>query len=323
LFEEMVEILKPFEEITRHVCGAKYPTMNLLKKVNPLDLIYGPLSDFEKIADSDTSVSSDDEADISSAGKELDNSDIVRYLPSANCDGLLERMRLPRKLKLLSFATSIERRNIENQICKELLLLKPNRNNSDTERTQTTIEEDCDSLSTKLWGPHSTPVLQTAAEDELTNVVFKISKETGAGTQLADIQDFIKFKAECLKLAAKNGWLQLKPPTHPLFSHTKTSKKLYFSSSQVLQLLLQVLSLQSQAQLLPTLLSSLQALLSSFSVALLSLSQQAPLVLLLQAPYVLLLQNNWAYRSSQISVKNLARLPDNALKLCGVDTISV
>ncbi|CAG8680217.1 24950_t:CDS:2, partial [Dentiscutata erythropus] len=138
LLEEIVEILKPFEKITRHVCGAKYPTMNL---------VYPPLSDSEEIADSDTSVSSDDKADIPSAGsrkqwqyahayrsvyhrehgynrvkkykkkcvnriEELDDSDIIRYLPSTNCDGLLERI--------------------------------------DTERTQTTIEEDCDSLSAEL-----------------------------------------------------------------------------------------------------------------------------------------------------------------------------
>ncbi|CAG8721705.1 9890_t:CDS:2, partial [Racocetra fulgida] len=36
------------------------------------------------------------------------------------------------------------------------------------------------------------------------SIAFKMQRETGAGTQLADAQDFIKFKAECLKLAAKN-----------------------------------------------------------------------------------------------------------------------
>ncbi|CAG8712689.1 9234_t:CDS:2, partial [Scutellospora calospora] len=30
LLEEMVEVLKPFEEITRHICGTKYPMMNLV-----------------------------------------------------------------------------------------------------------------------------------------------------------------------------------------------------------------------------------------------------------------------------------------------------
>ncbi|CAG8797002.1 12416_t:CDS:1, partial [Racocetra fulgida] len=35
------------------------------------------------------------------------------------------------------------------------------------------------------------------------NVAFKVPKETGAGTQLSDGQDFIKFKTKCLKLAAK------------------------------------------------------------------------------------------------------------------------
>ncbi|CAG8606577.1 6738_t:CDS:2 [Dentiscutata erythropus] len=172
----MVKILKPFEEITRHVCSAKYPTINfvypyvrmLKNKYAPiaekdksieswLDLIYRPSSDFEEIANSDTSVSSDDEADIPSAGskkqwqythahqKEVDDSDVVRYLPSAN---------------FTFICSPTERRNIENQIREELLVLEPNRSNSNTERTQTTIEKDYDSLSAKLWGPHLIPVLQ-------------------------------------------------------------------------------------------------------------------------------------------------------------------
>ncbi|CAG8793764.1 23175_t:CDS:2, partial [Dentiscutata erythropus] len=36
------------------------------------------------------------------------------------------------------------------------------------------------------------------------SVAFKVPRETGAETQLAVTQDFTKFKAECLKLAAKN-----------------------------------------------------------------------------------------------------------------------
>ncbi|CAG8567847.1 10748_t:CDS:2, partial [Scutellospora calospora] len=36
------------------------------------------------------------------------------------------------------------------------------------------------------------------------SIAFKTQKETGVGTQLADTQDFIKFKAECLKVATKS-----------------------------------------------------------------------------------------------------------------------
>ncbi|CAG8553353.1 10814_t:CDS:2 [Racocetra fulgida] len=36
-------------------------------------------------------------------------------------------------------------------------------------------------------------------------VIFKKQREAVAGTQLADVQDFIKFKSECTKLAAKNN----------------------------------------------------------------------------------------------------------------------
>ncbi|CAG8528409.1 4495_t:CDS:2, partial [Cetraspora pellucida] len=35
-------------------------------------------------------------------------------------------------------------------------------------------------------------------------IIFKTLRETGVGTQLANTQDFLKFKANCLKLATKN-----------------------------------------------------------------------------------------------------------------------
>ncbi|CAG8440678.1 700_t:CDS:2 [Scutellospora calospora] len=86
--KEIVEVLKPVEEITRHICDAKYPTMNLVypyirilkNKYTPvaekgklveswLDLIYkSSLESSDQIVDSDTSISNDDEADILSAG---------------------------------------------------------------------------------------------------------------------------------------------------------------------------------------------------------------------------------------------------------------
>ncbi|CAG8799366.1 20762_t:CDS:2, partial [Dentiscutata erythropus] len=221
--KEMVEVLKPFEEVTRHICGAKYPTMNLIysyirmlkNKYAPvaekgesveswLDFIYRSLSeDSDQIADSDTSVSSDDKADIPSAGnrKQWQYAHVrrsvyrqnsgLRYLPSTNCNGLLKRMHTaiylslnelwevsheiglkaslldPRMLKFLSFATLNEKKNVEDQIHAELFALKPNNNESNTERTQATVE-DCDSLSAELWGSHLMPDLPTATEDELT-----------------------------------------------------------------------------------------------------------------------------------------------------------
>ncbi|CAG8736838.1 4745_t:CDS:1, partial [Racocetra fulgida] len=36
------------------------------------------------------------------------------------------------------------------------------------------------------------------------SIAFKTQREAGASTQLADVQDFIKFKAESIKLAEKN-----------------------------------------------------------------------------------------------------------------------
>ncbi|CAG8451502.1 6231_t:CDS:2 [Cetraspora pellucida] len=90
--EEVVDVLKPFEEITRHFSGSKYPTINLIypyirmlkNKYAPrvengesfekwIALIYGSLPEnseqiSENLSDDDTSVSSGDEANIPSAG---------------------------------------------------------------------------------------------------------------------------------------------------------------------------------------------------------------------------------------------------------------
>ncbi|RIB05045.1 hypothetical protein C2G38_2220728 [Gigaspora rosea] len=53
-------------------------------------------------------------------------------------------------LKLLSFATSREQNSIKYQIQAELFVLEPNHHKSDNEKTQDTIEKDCDSLSAEL-----------------------------------------------------------------------------------------------------------------------------------------------------------------------------
>ncbi|CAG8667137.1 2215_t:CDS:2 [Cetraspora pellucida] len=133
--KQMVNILKPFEEITRHICGSKYPILNLVhpyirtlkNKFAPktengelfeawINLIYGS-EDLD--TNNDSSFSSDNEADIPSAGNrrqwqyahrsayrrknhvnhrkkkktltELDDSNTVEYLSPVNCSGLLEK----------------------------------------------------------------------------------------------------------------------------------------------------------------------------------------------------------------------------------------
>ncbi|CAG8849176.1 20618_t:CDS:1, partial [Racocetra persica] len=82
---QMVNLLKPFEEVTRYICGSKYPTLNLIypyirtlkSKFAPksenresfeswINLIYGP----EDQDYNDSSISSDNEADIPSAGNQ-------------------------------------------------------------------------------------------------------------------------------------------------------------------------------------------------------------------------------------------------------------
>ncbi|CAG8461934.1 28550_t:CDS:2 [Racocetra persica] len=91
-FIVLVDVLKPFEEITRHFSGSKYPTINLIypyicmlkNKYAPrvengesfekwIALIYGSLPEnskqiSENLSDDDTSISSGDEANIPAAG---------------------------------------------------------------------------------------------------------------------------------------------------------------------------------------------------------------------------------------------------------------
>ncbi|CAG8690345.1 2545_t:CDS:2 [Cetraspora pellucida] len=42
------------------------------------------------------------------------------------------------------------KKNVEDQICAELFALESNNNESNTKRTQATVEEDFDSLKNKL-----------------------------------------------------------------------------------------------------------------------------------------------------------------------------
>ncbi|CAG8808221.1 2773_t:CDS:2, partial [Dentiscutata erythropus] len=193
----------PFEEITRHICGSKYPTLNLVypyiqtlkNKFAPksensesyeawITLIYGS-------EDSDTSnnssISSDNEADIPSAGnrqqwqyvhRKLEDSNSVEYLSPVNCSGLLERARAaiflsidelwnssniiglkasildPQALKLLPFATTQEQKETEAQVRAELLLFENQMNISSSakiERSIVPISKDSqDSLSAEL-----------------------------------------------------------------------------------------------------------------------------------------------------------------------------
>ncbi|CAG8762089.1 23661_t:CDS:2, partial [Dentiscutata erythropus] len=190
--------------VTRYVCGSKYPTLNLVypyirtlkSKFAPksengesfeswINLIYGP----EDQDSNDSSISSDNEADIPSAGNRRQwqyahrrsHRCAYRYLSNVNCSGLLEKARAaiflsldelwdksnemglkasildPRVLKLLSFATVQEREDTEAQIRTELSLLKSqltnSNNNEEIEKNSVNINEDPqDSLSAELWG---------------------------------------------------------------------------------------------------------------------------------------------------------------------------
>ncbi|CAG8466284.1 2368_t:CDS:2 [Cetraspora pellucida] len=121
---DVIDLLKPFEEITKLFCGAKYPTINLIypyvvmlkNKYAPvaengeyiedwITLIYGSLSESSKTSNS-TSTSSGDKASIPSAGNrkqwqyahhnmhaEYDDSNTVKYVSPTSCEGLLEKMR--------------------------------------------------------------------------------------------------------------------------------------------------------------------------------------------------------------------------------------
>ncbi|CAG8554757.1 10929_t:CDS:2, partial [Dentiscutata erythropus] len=113
----MVDLLKPFEEITKHVCGSKYPTLNIVypyvqtlkKKFTPksedcesfeawIDLIYGSE---DQDTSNNSSLSSNNEADILSAGNRRQwqyahrsanhNKNRMRY--KKHCSGLLEKAR--------------------------------------------------------------------------------------------------------------------------------------------------------------------------------------------------------------------------------------
>ncbi|CAG8787894.1 24875_t:CDS:2, partial [Dentiscutata erythropus] len=168
----MVNFLKPFEEITRHICGSKYSTLNLVysyirtlkNKFAPkeenneffedwINLIYGP----ENLdTNSDSSL-------------KLEDSNTVEYLLPVNCFGLLKKARAaiflsidklwstsnliglkasildPRAIKLLPFATVQEHEETKAQVRAELLLLKTQSNilsNTKIERSPVTTDED-------------------------------------------------------------------------------------------------------------------------------------------------------------------------------------
>ncbi|CAG8588136.1 5785_t:CDS:2 [Cetraspora pellucida] len=164
--EEVVDVLKPFEEITRHFSGFKYSTINLIYPYIPL--IYGSLPEnseqiSENLSDDDTSVSSSDEANIPSAGTRQQWQYAHRRLKASMLD--------PRVLKLLLFATEDEHRNTKAQIHAELSILEAQfrQNNDKIEACITTEKEEYDLLSAELWGSLSTPTPQTITEDELTN----------------------------------------------------------------------------------------------------------------------------------------------------------
>ncbi|CAG8538662.1 24407_t:CDS:2 [Gigaspora rosea] len=126
--ENMIDLLSPFEMVTRRICGAKYPTLNLVypcievlkKKFQPqpeknetydsyLTLIYGELnenlsnrSNIEEISDTDDSSSVSEDENISSAGKrqhwqfahlESDNINEIEYLPPSDTSDLLDKAR--------------------------------------------------------------------------------------------------------------------------------------------------------------------------------------------------------------------------------------
>ncbi|CAG8799673.1 29_t:CDS:2, partial [Cetraspora pellucida] len=136
--EEVVDVLKSFEEMTRHFSGSKYSIINLIYPYIPL--IYGSLSEnseqiSENLSDNDTSVSSSNEANIPLAG----NRQQWLYAPQRLKASMLD----PRVLKLLSFTTEYECRNTEVRIRAELSILKVQfrQNNNNTEACIITEEE--------------------------------------------------------------------------------------------------------------------------------------------------------------------------------------
>ncbi|CAG8817193.1 7359_t:CDS:2, partial [Gigaspora margarita] len=203
LIDEIVGILKPFKEITRHFSGSKYPMINLIypyvhmlknkyapvverdKSVkNWLDLIYGSLLES---SDQDTSISSGDEDSILLAGNRKQWQYAHRSKYSRNQGGGHKRIKDkrysipdetklkasildPRVLKLLLFATNKECKNTEAQLHEELLVLEAqfNQNNDNSDAVITVEEEKFDSLSAELWGLFAIPNSQAFVEDELT-----------------------------------------------------------------------------------------------------------------------------------------------------------
>ncbi|CAG8805729.1 3372_t:CDS:2, partial [Racocetra persica] len=208
--EQMVYLLKPFEEITRYFCGSKYPTLNLVypyiqtlkNKFAPkndhsesfeawVNLIYGSE---DADTSNDSSFSSDNEVDIPLARNrrqwqyahrsayrrkghvKLEDSNTIEYLSPVDCSGLLEKAYL-RAIKLLPFATIPEQEQTEAQIRAELLLLKTQLDDSNSNENikkssvilnEVTLNEDPqDSLSAELWESCSIPD-HVFTEDEFT-----------------------------------------------------------------------------------------------------------------------------------------------------------
>ncbi|CAG8464315.1 8800_t:CDS:2 [Cetraspora pellucida] len=117
-----------------------------------INLIYG-LED--SATDEDSSLSSDNEADIPSAGNRRQWQ--YAYRNAYRNKGCVN----PRALKLLPFATAQEHEETEAQVRAELSLLEDQvtvSNNIEIERSSVTINDDFqDSLSAELWGTLSIP----------------------------------------------------------------------------------------------------------------------------------------------------------------------
>ncbi|CAG8730932.1 22168_t:CDS:2, partial [Racocetra persica] len=174
--EQIVGLLKPFEEITRYICESNYPILNLVYPYihilknkfalisekgelleSWLDLIYG----LEKLDTTDkSSLSSDNEADILSARNWQQWQYTYRkYLPPANCSRLLEKARAAIFLSLDELWSTSD----------EIGLKVTSSNSEEMERNKVTTNEDLqDSLSAKLWRSCSISD-QDVTEDEFTH----------------------------------------------------------------------------------------------------------------------------------------------------------
>ncbi|CAG8589240.1 3820_t:CDS:2, partial [Scutellospora calospora] len=168
--DKVVNILKPFEEITRHFSGLNYPTINFIylyicmlkNKYIPvvendksvegwIELIYGLESsddDTIKVEVKVANVASIRDVYKAKHTIELDDTNTIKYLPSANCIsnevGLKASMLDLRVLKLLPFTTNDKCKNTEIQLHAELLVLEAqsNQNNNNTEAVITAKEEE-------------------------------------------------------------------------------------------------------------------------------------------------------------------------------------